>query len=54
MTDLEDALGEIDVLAATDTNANPAKSALDEKINKHFAGAVVRLGVLAGSVRGLR
>lgn len=43
MTNLEDALGEIDVLATDKAaDAAPVKSALDEKINEHFAGAVVR------------
>lgn len=43
MTNLEDALGEIDVLATDQAaDAAPVKSALDEKINEHFAGAVVR------------
>ena len=43
MTNLEDALGEINILAASEaTDAAPAKSALDDKINEHFAGAVVR------------
>ena len=43
MTNLEDALGGIDVLADTETtDTAPAKSALDDKINEHFAGAVVR------------
>ncbi|MEE6288798.1 BREX system Lon protease-like protein BrxL [Georgenia sp. MJ173] len=52
MTNLEDALGEIDVLAAPEgTDAAPAKSALDDKINEHFAGAVVRKD-LVKAVRG--
>ena len=52
MTNLEDALGEIDVLAAADTtDAAPTKSALDDKINEHFAGAVVRKD-LVKAVRG--
>lgn len=52
MTNLEDALGEIDVLAAAEaTGTAPAKSALDDKINEHFAGAVVRKG-LVKAVRG--
>lgn len=52
MTNLEDALGEIDVLAAVGTDdAAPAKSALDNKINEHFAGAVVRKD-LVKAVRG--
>ena len=43
MTNLEDALGGIDVLAdAETTDTAPTKSALDDKINEHFAGAVVR------------
>ncbi|GLU91036.1 BREX system Lon protease-like protein BrxL [Agromyces sp. NBRC 114283] len=43
MTNLEDALGGIDVLADADkTDTAPTKSALDDKINEHFAGAVVR------------
>ncbi len=52
MTNLEDALGEIDVLAAAEaTDAAPTKSALDNKINEHFAGAVVRKD-LVKAVRG--
>lgn len=52
MTNLEDALGEIDVLAAADvTDTAPTKSALDDKINEHFAGAVVRKD-LVKAVRG--
>jgi ATP-dependent Lon protease len=52
MTNLEDALGEIDVLSAADaTDGTPAKSALDYKINEHFAGAVVRKD-LVKAVRG--
>lgn len=52
MTNLEDALDEIDVLAAAEaTDAAPAKSALDDKINEHFAGAVVRKD-LVKAVRG--
>lgn len=51
MTNLEDALGGIDVLAADTTDAAPVKSALDDKINKHFAGAVVRKD-LVKAVRG--
>lgn len=52
MTNLEDALDEIDVLAATEaTDAGPTKSALDDKINEHFAGAVVRKD-LVKAVRG--
>ncbi|MGP5036577.1 BREX system Lon protease-like protein BrxL [Brachybacterium alimentarium] len=52
MTNLEDALGEIDVLAAAEaTDAAPEKSALDDKINEHFAGAVVRKD-LVKAVRG--
>jgi ATP-dependent Lon protease len=43
MTYLEEALGELDVLATDQAaGAAPVKSALDEKINAHFAGAVVR------------
>lgn len=43
MTNLEDALGGIDILADGGTiDTAPAKSALDDKINEHFAGAVVR------------
>ncbi|MCT2252996.1 BREX system Lon protease-like protein BrxL [Corynebacterium sanguinis] len=43
MTNLEDALGGIDILADTETtDTAPTKSALDDKINEHFAGAVVR------------
>ncbi|WOO96731.1 BREX system Lon protease-like protein BrxL [Micrococcus terreus] len=52
MTNLEDALGEIDLLAAAEgSEAAPAKSALDNKINEHFAGAVVRKD-LVKAVRG--
>lgn len=51
MTNLEEALGEIDILAAESTAATPAKSALDDKINEHFAGAVVRKD-LVKAVRG--
>jgi ATP-dependent Lon protease len=51
MTNLEDALGGIDVLAAEATDAAPVKSALDDKINEHFAGAVVRKD-LVKAVRG--
>lgn len=51
MTNLEDALDEIDVLAAGATDGAPAKSALDDKINEHFAGAVVRKD-LVKAVRG--
>ena len=43
MTNLEDAFGEIDALANVETtDTAPAKSARDDKINEHFAGAVVR------------
>lgn len=52
MANLEDALGEVDVLATAEPiNTSPAKSALDRKINEHFAGAVVRKD-LVKSVRG--
>ncbi len=52
MTNLEDALGEIDVLSAAEaTDTTPTKSALDDKINEHFAGAVVRKD-LVKAVRG--
>lgn len=52
MTNLEDALGELDVLAdAESTDTAPIKSALDDKINEHFAGAVVRKD-LVKAVRG--
>lgn len=52
MTNLEDELGEIDLLAGDQvTNAAPTKSALDDKINEHFAGAVVRKD-LVKAVRG--
>lgn len=52
MTNLEDALGEIDVLAAAEaTGVLPTKSALDDKINEQFAGAVVRKD-LVKAVRG--
>ncbi len=43
MTNLGDALGAVNILAdAEATDTAPAKSALDDKINEHFAGAVVR------------
>ncbi|MEW1939232.1 BREX system Lon protease-like protein BrxL [Dietzia maris] len=52
MTNLEDALGEIDVLAAAEAiDVAPKKSELDDKINEHFAGAVVRKD-LVKAVRG--
>lgn len=52
MTNLEDALGEIDVLAAAEAaDTAPTKSALDDRINEHFAGAVVRKD-LVKAVRG--
>lgn len=51
MTNLEDALDGIDALATEETDAAPMKSALDEKINEHFAGAVVRKD-LVKAVRG--
>lgn len=52
MTNLEDALGDMDVLAAAEAaDAAPTKSALDDKINEHFAGAVVRKD-LVKAVRG--
>ena len=52
MTNLEEALGEIDVLAPAErADAAPRKSALDDKINEHFAGAVVRKD-LVKAVRG--
>ncbi|MBF6426874.1 BREX system Lon protease-like protein BrxL [Nocardia cyriacigeorgica] len=52
MTNLEDALSEIDLLADAEGAATaPAKSALDDKINEHFAGAVVRKD-LVKAVRG--
>lgn len=51
MPNLEDALGEIDVLAAESTCTVPTRSALDDKINEHFAGAVVRKD-LVKAVRG--
>lgn len=52
MTNLEDALGEIDILATHHADAaTPVKSALDDKINEHFAGAVVRKD-LVNAVRG--
>ncbi|MGP6172184.1 BREX system Lon protease-like protein BrxL [Microbacterium sp. A204] len=52
MTNLEDALGEIDILAAVQaSDAAPVKSALDDKINEHFSGAVVRKD-LVKAVRG--
>lgn len=51
MANFEDALGEIDLLAPDATDAAPTKSALDDKINEHFAGAVVRKD-LVKAVRG--
>ncbi len=51
MTNLEDALGEIDLLASDGDEAAPVKSELDAKINEHFAGAVVRKD-LVKAVRG--
>lgn len=52
MTNLEDALDEINVLAAAEAaDATPTKSALDDKINEQFAGAVVRKD-LVKAVRG--
>lgn len=51
MTNLEDALDKVDVLAADHTGAAPAKSELDEKINEQFPGAVVRKD-LVKAVRG--
>ena len=51
MTNLEEALGEFDVFAAEVAGAIPVKSALDDKINEHFAGAVVRKD-LVKAVRG--
>ncbi len=52
MTNLEDALGGIDILAAAEaTDTAPTKSALDDKINEYFGGAVVRKD-LVKAVRG--
>lgn len=52
MTNLEDALGGFDVFAAAETSdVVPPMSALDRKINEHFAGAVVRKD-LVKTVRG--
>lgn len=52
MTDLEDALGDLGVTPIQQmTDAAPIASALDEKINEHFAGAVVRKDLVA-AVRG--
>ncbi|MGO0605866.1 BREX system Lon protease-like protein BrxL [Brevibacterium linens] len=52
MTNLEDALGEIDVLAdGGTTDSGPTKSALDDKVNEYFAGSVVRKD-LVKAVRG--
>ena len=52
MTNLEDALDQIDVLTTSETTGTaPAKSALDDKITEHFAGAVVRKD-LVKAVRG--
>lgn len=51
MTNLEEALGKIDVLAADASPAAPSNAALDAKINEQFAGAVVRKD-LVKAVRG--
>lgn len=51
MTNLEEALGEIDILATQAGSDIPARSALDARINQHFAGAVVRKD-LVKAVRG--
>lgn len=51
MTNLEEALGKIDVLAADASPAAPSNAALDVKINEQFAGAVVRKD-LVKAVRG--
>ena len=51
MTNLDDALSSIDVLATDHTDLAPTQSALDQKINEHFAGAVVRKD-LVKAVRG--
>lgn len=51
MTSLEDALGEIGVLAAAETGAAPTTSELDVKINEQFSGTVVRKD-LVKAVRG--
>lgn len=51
MTNLDEALSNVDLLAAEGTEATPSKSALDQKINEHFAGTVVRKD-LVKAVRG--
>lgn len=51
MTNLEDALDGIDPGAGGAAEAPPIQSALDRKINEHFAGAVVRKD-LVKAVRG--
>ncbi|MCT2042116.1 BREX system Lon protease-like protein BrxL [Pseudoclavibacter alba] len=51
MTNLEEALGKIDVLAADASPAAPSNAALDAEINEQFAGAVVRKD-LVKAVRG--
>ncbi|MEZ2371753.1 BREX system Lon protease-like protein BrxL [Arthrobacter sp. RCC_34] len=52
MTNLEDALGMMDALTGDEgAGTVPVKSVLDEKINEHFAGAVVRKD-LVKAVRG--
>lgn len=52
MTNFEDALDKIDLLASDKANGvSPEKSALDDKISDHFAGAVVRKD-LVKAVRG--
>lgn len=51
MTNLEEALGKIDVLAADASPAAPSNAALDAKVNEQFAGAVVRKD-LVKAVRG--
>lgn len=51
MTNLEEALGKIDALAADESEPAPSNAALDAKINEQFAGAVVRKD-LVKAVRG--
>lgn len=51
MTNLEEALSKVDVLAANESEPAPSNAALDAKINAQFAGAVVRKD-LVKAVRG--
>jgi ATP-dependent Lon protease len=50
MTNLEDPLGGVDLLAGVSDSAGiPVRSALDEKINAQFPGAVVRKDLATAS-----